>query len=61
MRGIAAPAQRNGGTPAIINGRRAVSYADLLDAIARVSNYFSDRGLKAGAKLFINIAIPISG
>ena len=58
VEGIVAAAARDGTTPALINGSRTVSYAELLDAIGRISNYFADSGARPGSKLFINIADP---
>jgi long-chain acyl-CoA synthetase len=56
--GIRAAAKANSAAPALITGGRAISYGELIDMIARISNYLADRGLKPRAKVFINVADP---
>jgi len=51
-------AERNAAAPALITGARSISYGELLNMIARVSNHLLDRGLPSRAKLFINIGDP---
>ena len=56
--GIVAAAARNPAAPALITGRQSIAYGELLDAVARVSNYLVSRGLAPRSKLFLNIAAP---
>ena len=58
IEGIIVAAKRNGATPALITGNRSISYSELLDSIARISNHFASRGLAPRSKVFINIADP---
>ena len=58
IQGIVVAAERNAAAPALITGARSISYGELLNMIARVSNHLLDRGLPSRAKLFINIGDP---
>ena len=58
VRGIVVAAERNSAAPALITGNRIISFAELLDSVARISNFLVDRGLPKRSKLFINIADP---
>jgi acyl-coenzyme A synthetase/AMP-(fatty) acid ligase len=58
VEGIAAAAKRNPSGPALITGRQTLSYGNLLDAVARISNYLVRRGIPPRSKLFLNIADP---
>src|ERR1051325_10383888 len=56
VEGIVAAAKRNGAAPALVTAGRTITYADLKDMVARISNHLAGRGLKPRAKLFLNIA-----
>jgi acyl-coenzyme A synthetase/AMP-(fatty) acid ligase len=56
VKGIQDRARANGGAPALITGSRSLSYAQLLESIARIAHFFLRSGIPAGSKLFINIA-----
>ena len=58
VEGIAAAARLNPAAPALITGNRSITYGELLEAVARISNHFAARGLPARAKLFLNIGDP---
>ncbi|MFO1185732.1 MAG: class I adenylate-forming enzyme family protein [Bauldia sp.] len=56
--GIKAAAGRNSAGPALVSGSRIITYRELLDLIARISNLIAARGLPPLSKLFINTADP---
>jgi acyl-coenzyme A synthetase/AMP-(fatty) acid ligase len=56
VKGIQERARENGGAPALITGSRSLSYAQLLDTIARIAHFFLRSSIPRGSKLFINIA-----
>jgi acyl-coenzyme A synthetase/AMP-(fatty) acid ligase len=56
VKGIQDRARENGGAPALITGSRSLSYAQLLETIARIAHFFLRSGIPRGSKLFINIA-----
>lgn len=58
VRGIVDTAKQNAAAPALVTSTRTISYGDLLENVARISNHFADRGLKPRAKMFINVADP---
>ena len=41
-----------------MTGNRIITFAELLDTVARISNHFVDRKLPERSKLFINVADP---
>ena len=58
VRGIAVAAERNSAAPALMTGNRIITFAELVDTVARISNHFVDRKLPERSKLFINVADP---
>lgn len=58
VEGIKAAAERNAFAPAMVTAARLVTFGELLQVVARVSNYLADRGIKPGTKVFLNIGDP---
>src|SRR4051812_34884111 len=58
VEGIRSAASRNAAALALVTGSRIITYRELLDLIARISNLLADRGLARLSKIFINIADP---
>lgn len=54
---IAVAARRDAAVPALITGNRSISFGELLDMVARISNHLA-RNLPPRSKLFLNIADP---
>lgn len=58
VEGIRRAASTNKLTPALIGAQTYVTYGDLLERIARVSNYLADRRVPRRSKVYLNIADP---
>ena len=57
IEGIRAFAAANAAAPALV-GTGLLTYADVLDKVARISNHFADRKIPPRSKVFLNFTDP---